>query len=376
MVDFRLRCGEVMPRFLLVTLLFAAGCASPGPEEAAPRYSISTETTEQGVELLVLKDAQAGVEAAATPSVGGELGSLRVRVGEEWIETLYRGRDYSPIEGFGGRGPLLWPATGRSFPPDLIERLEGGERFNDGAWIHEGKRYPMPIHGFVKDREWTVESQEATERFARLVLALGDDEETRESYPFGFRLTATYTLVQGTLDIRYDVTAGEDNAGPMPFSIGNHITFKTPLLAGSDPAEMTLLAPSRTELLKTGYGVPTGETRRRSHQTPAKLGEWEKLSAVSLTGFAGNHPMILLKDPGGLQILMSHNPSRWPEQPLIEYNVWGDAVNGFFSPEPWVGLQNSLVTGQGLIQLEPGEEFDWTIHLEFERADLGSGAAP
>ncbi len=151
-----------MPRHLLVTLLFAAGCATPGPEEATPRYSISAETTEQGVELLVLKDAQAGVEAAATPSVGGELGSLRVRVGEEWIESLYRGRDYSPIDGFGGRGPLLWPATGRSFPPDLIERLEGGERFNDGAWIHDGKRYPMPIHGFVMDREWTVESQEAT----------------------------------------------------------------------------------------------------------------------------------------------------------------------------------------------------------------------
>ena len=358
-----------MLRAFVVPFLLIAGCASPAPEGPSNRYSISTETTEQGVELFVLRDAEAGVEAAATPAVGGELGSLRVRMGEEWIETLYRGRDYSPIDGFAGRGPLLWPATGRSFPPDLIERLEGGERFDAGAWIHEGKRYPMPIHGFVRDREWTVESEEVTDRFARLVLAIEDDEKTREAYPFGFRLTATYTLVQGTLDIRYDVAADGDNAGPMPFSIGNHITFKTPFADGSDPAEMTLLAPSKTELLKTGYGVPTGETRERTHQTPAKLGEWERLSAVSLTGFAGNHPMVLLKDPGELQILMSHNPSRWPEQPFIEFNVWGDAVNGFFSPEPWVGMQNSLVSGEGLIRLEPGEEFDWTIHLEFERSE-------
>ena len=32
-----------------------------------------------------------------------------------------------------------------------------------------------------------------------------------------------------------------------------------------------------------------------------------------------------------------------PDQPVILYNVWGDAAGGFFSPEPWIGLQNSLV---------------------------------
>lgn len=351
---------------LLIAAAAGLGCGA-GPEAPEDRYQLGTSKTEQGVALIVLRDTVAGVEAAVAPTRGGELTSLRVEIDGRPVETIYRARNYTPTDRFEGRAPLLWPATGRSFPPDLEARRKAGESFDDGAWEHGGVRYPMPLHGFARDRRWTVESQTAEERYVRVVLSLGDDEETREMYPFGFELRATYTLVKGTLDIRYDVRADSENAGAMPFSIGNHIAFRTPLLRRTDPAEMTLIAPSEEELLKTPYGVPTGESRPRSHEAPVKLGDFEVRQAVSLTRFKGNHPMILLEDPGGLRILMSHNPSEWPERPVIEYNLWGDARDGYFSPEPWVGMQNSLVSGDGLIRLDPGESFDWTIHIELER---------
>lgn len=354
-----------------IVLLSVAACGPSAEQAPPPRYSISDARSPQEVELIVLRDEQAGVEASLAPAVGGELGSLRVRFSDgEWIETLRRGGDYSPVEGFAGRAPLLWPAVGRSVPLDVLARIEAGETVeNPGAWDYHGRRYPMPAHGFARDQPWTVVSREADDRFARVVLSFTDNDQTRTMYPFGFKLEATYTLVQGTLDVRYDVQASDANDDAMPFSIGNHITFKTPLIPGSDAAAMTLLAPSKQELLKSPERVPTGETRPRSHQTPVRLGEWEKLSAVSLTGFAGNHPMVLLNDPTGLRVLLSHNASRWPERPFIEFNVWGDAMDGFFSPEPWVGMQNSLVSGLGLVRLKPGEAFDWTVHLEFERED-------
>lgn len=369
-VSRRRLSGIVLAAIVLVSV---AACGPSAEQAPPPRYSISDSRSPEEVELIVLRDEQAGVEAGLAPAVGGELGSLRIRLGDgerdgEWIETLRRGGDYSPVEGFAGRAPLLWPAVGRSVPVDVLARIEAGETVeNPGAWDYRGRRYPMPSHGFARDHPWTVVSREADERFARVVLSFSDNDQTRTMYPFGFELQATYTLVQGTLDVRYDLRASDANDDAMPFSIGNHITFKAPLIPGSDAAAMTLLAPSKQELIKSAERVPTGETRPRSHQVPVRLEEWEKLSAVSLTGFAGNHPMVLLDDPAGLRVLLSHNASRWPERPFIEFNVWGDAMDGFFSPEPWVGMQNSLVSGLGLIRLEPGETFDWTVHLEFER---------
>ena len=394
--------------------------------------------------LVLLRDEAAGIEAAIAPAKGGELSGLAVRFVEngskdKWIETLYLARDYSPRQGWTGKAPFLWPATGRNFPEDLRKRREAGERFDGGAYNLKDKRYKMPIHGFARDLPWELESAEAGADGARAELWLTDNDQTREFYPFGFRLTVEYLLANGRLDISYLIHASNENSEAMMFSLGNHITFRTPLVEGSDPAEVVLTTPSTMEILKTGYGVPTSETRQRSHSagvklgdfetaggfadseammfslgnhitfrtplvegsdpaevvltTPStmeilktgygvptsetrqrshsagvKLGDFEKLRAVSLTGYpSGEEPYVLLRDPLGLSIRMSHAADDIPKQPVILFNVWGDALGGFISPEPWVGLQNSLVLGKGLTYLEPGEDFRWRIRITPER---------
>ena len=44
----------------------------------------------------------------------------------------------------------------------------------------------------------------------------------------------------------------------------------------------------------------------------------------------------------------------------------GDPPEGYLSPEPWMGMQNSLNLGMGLVRLAPGEEATWTIVVEAE----------
>jgi hypothetical protein len=331
-----MRTFSVLGSALVVMML--AGCAPPD------RYELDRAgaTGDEAVELFILRDTESGVEAAIAPARGGELSGLRVRFAEEWLETLYLARDYSPRKGWTGEAPLLWPATGRNFPPDLEERRKAGEVFDEGAWEWNGQRYPMPIHGFVRDLAWELESAEAAVDAPRARVTLEDTAETRRMYPFGFRITAEYTLAQGALEIRYDVTADADNEGAMPFSIGNHITFVTPLVPGGDAGKVVLVTPSSEELLKTDYGVPTGETRPRSHADGIELAALERLRAFSLTGYSGE-PFVELRDPAGLTIRMSHRASEVPNAPVILFNLWGGAAGGFFSPEPWVGLQNSLL---------------------------------
>ena len=341
---------------------------TPLDEETAERYSIGEAVSDDPSEtpLIILKDHEAKVEAAIAAEKGGELSGLKVQHQGTWIETIYLARDYSPRQGWTGKAPFLWPATGRNLPPDLEARQKAGERFSRGAYVLDGKRYEMPIHGFARDLPWRVERTVALDRRAVAKLSLRDTPETRKRYPFGFIVEADFTLEDGTLSIGYHIHAHETNSGPMPFSVGNHITFVSPLVQGTDPFEMELFTPSKTELIKTTYGLPTGESRPRGHANGVKLGGFERLSAISLTGYEGE-PYILYRDPQGLAIRMSHAASEIPEQPVVLYNIWGDAPGGFFSPEPWVGLQNSLVLNKGLIRLQPGRTFEWTIRIEFER---------
>ncbi len=350
--------------FVLIALLATMACDSP---IEAPPYQAEAGTSIGGenVELVVLRNDRGGVEASIAPTKGGELSSLRVRFQDQWVETLYLGRDYSPREGWTGKAPLLWPATGRNFPPDLVARRQAGEVFHNGAYEWNGQRYPMAIHGFARDRLWALEESGADDANARARVSFSDNAETREMYPFGFRITVDYVLSGPQLELKYAIAAAQANTEPMPFSIGNHITFNTPLVKGSDPAKMVLITPSTQELLKTSYNTPSGETRSRSHAEGIELGDFERRTAVSLTGYEDD-PFIVLRDPQGLAIRMSHRASSIPEQPVVLYNLWGDAQDGFFSPEPWVGLQNSLVMRKGLVYLDPGGQFDWTIRIEVE----------
>ena len=97
----------------------------------------------------------------------------------------------------------------------------------------------MPCHGFAQSLAWQEVS--ASVPFS---VELRDSSWTRARYPFGFRLRATYELAERRLTITYAVTADSANSGPMPFSIGNHMTFRLPFLKGTDPGDMLFETPS------------------------------------------------------------------------------------------------------------------------------------
>lgn len=274
------------------------------------------------------------VQGTVCPERGGELCSLRVRHRGEWVETLYRAMDFAPAAGWQGRAPWLWPAT--------------------------GKGDPLPMHGFARTLPWKVVAQSAD----GVSVTLSDTPETRALYPYGFLLRADFSAPnKNEISIRFRVEASKDNQAPMPFTAGNHITFRTPLLAGSDPLAMTLETPSGVEYLKEN-GAPTGESAARSLARPVLLRDFDATTAVSLGRYAGE-PFMVLRDPGGLAVRISHGATETPSEPLVRFNMWGDPGHGYFSPEPWVGLQDSQRLQMGLIRLAAGRSWDWRIRISF-----------
>ncbi|MCQ2411770.1 MAG: hypothetical protein MJ057_02330 [Sphaerochaetaceae bacterium] len=99
--------------------------------------------------------------------------------------------------------PLLFPMIGPT-PEDSI--------------AYKGKQYAMPNNGFARDVEFQVVSQ--SENSATFVLE--DSEESRaKNYPFGFKLTATYTLREDGYDAKAEIYAKDD----LYYTFGWHPAF-------------------------------------------------------------------------------------------------------------------------------------------------------
>ena len=349
-----------MTRFVRVALpmaLAAGWMAAAAPED---RFSVSHERAGGAgtPEVIVIRDNTAGIEAAVAPTEGGELSSLRVKVNGKWVELLYRARDYAATTGFRGKASFLWPAVGGQYAPGTIPASSCA----DGSYPVGDRRYPMPCHGFAKDLPWKETGSSADARGARVVVELRDSGKTHASYPFGFVVRSSYEISGGKLFIAYTISSGSDNTAPMPFSIGNHLAFRIPFQEGTDPADMVFNSPNSTELLRDSHGLVTDRQRARSFNKPALLSEFDATVALPLAGYKGG-VYARLADPQGLSIRITQLAASTLPEPLVRFNVYGGPKQGYFCPEPWFGLQNSLNLDHGAVTLKPGEDWQWTIEI-------------
>ena len=310
------------------------------------------------------------MQAYIAPGHGADLAGLEVRHEGRWSELLYRGMDYQPTGGWTGKAPILWPAVGRNFPYP-----PGGGHGDDLGWVLHGQVHAMPIHGFARDQVWRVVRRGSCAGSAFLTLGLSNTERTRGMYPFGFTLTTEYRIWRDSLYIRQAVQAHRANAGPMPFSIGNHITFGIPLLAGDDPRRTTISTPATEQVMTDDSGRPTGRIVTVSYVRPRLLSSFKPLTPISLSGYAPGQEWVRLEDSSGFGIIVAHSEDRRPTATPVLFNLWGDVSQGYFAPEPWVGKQDSLVTGDGTIALQPGDTFHWMIEVRLATAATASGAA-
>jgi len=348
--------------FWCALVLSAVAAISPVVAATPPRYSLHETTTAEKIPLFVLRDETSRLEAAIAPSQGGELSGLAVEFQDRWVELLYRGRDYRTAAGFRGKASILWPAVGSSVPANATPANGKIE----SAYDYQGKRYPMPQHGFARLKPWQVVRTWTNATEAAVELVLKDDADSRAQYPFGFAMHVTYRVTEGRVEIHHEVKAAADNAAPMFFSIGNHIGFAVPLLAGSPAGSFTVESPSRFEYLRGKNGAPDGSTRERSFPPSSLLKDLKFMPAMSVGAYEGD-PWFRLTDASGLGVKVTHRAQSTPAPPFVQFNLYGGTAEGFFCPEPFVGLHNSLNTQSGQIELAPGKRWTWVIRIEPER---------
>lgn len=94
----------------------------------------------------------------------------------------------------------------------------------DGEYIYQGKTYQMPMHGFLREKEFTLVEQGDN----RVVMEHVSNEDTYAIYPFNYKFTLIQEVLDNSLIISYLVeNIGKDD---MYYSVGSHYTYNVPIV--------------------------------------------------------------------------------------------------------------------------------------------------
>lgn len=278
---------------------------------------------------------------AAIAATGGELQALRLG----GRDLLW---DAGPL--WPRHAPLLFPIVGR---------------LNDDLLRCGGRTFPMPRHGFARDRTFTLLEGTATTCTAEL----RDDDATRAIYPFPFRLRVAYTL--GAASLRMDIALRNPGEGPLPASLGLHPAFRWPLDPGLPKAAHRLVfeadEPGPLRRLTAG-----GLLDPAPHPSPIQ-GRTLPLQE----GLFDDDALIFLEPRSrSLRFEAQGGPAltlRWEGFPHL--GLWAKRGPGpaFLCIEPWEGHADPADwTGEfsekpGSFLLPPGATRRWSLTITVER---------
>lgn len=302
-------------------------------------------------EGLTLTGPGGAVQADVCPAAGGEVSGLRL---QGLGEVLYGANQFEPPpEGqWRGRAPLLWPAVGRNFTPAALQQPEPPCGFD-----HDGRHYPLPIHGFARDLVWRPFAQGSDASASWVRLQVTDDEATRAVYPWPFALEVEHRAEADRLVSTVSLTSTET----IPFGIGNHLTVTIP------PAtfgEAKLRANVSCQYLLAPSNLLSGETVPAELDEPQPLAERRWLNTV-LGGIEGL-PELTLWWPDGQAITVSQevvDGAGLVSPDDVLFVLYGNPELGYFCPEPWIGKPNGLQDPVGRVTLPAGKTFTWRMTI-------------
>lgn len=123
---------------------------------------------------------------------------------------------YQNVDYLHDANPAFWNRSAPILFPNIGAILGGNCTI-------QGKSYPMKKHGFIRDREFTLQHLENSS----ITLTYIASETDLEIYPFIFQMDITYQI-HGNVLKSYIVVKNLSNS-TMPFHLGLHPAFKVPL---------------------------------------------------------------------------------------------------------------------------------------------------
>jgi galactose mutarotase-like enzyme len=278
-----------------------------------------------------------GKAEALVAATGAELQSLRLG----GCDLLW---DAGPL--WPRHAPLLFPIVGR---------LKGD------TLRHQGETFPMPRHGFARDRDFALLEGTATTCTAEL----RDDEASRAAYPFPFVLRVAYTLNAASL--RMDISLRNPGEVPLPASLGLHPAFRWPLVPGLSKAahRLVLEASEPGPLRRLAAGGLLDPTLRSTPIQGRVLPLHEELFAEdALIFLEPRSRSVRFEAEGGPALTL-----RWEGFPHLGLWAKPSLEAAFLCIEPWEGhadpegWDGGFADKPGSFLLSPGATRRWSLTI-------------
>lgn len=131
-------------------------------------------------------------------------------------------------------------------------------RLKDNEFRYNKKNYEMPMLGFAKDYEFELGPSDETSA----TFILESDASTLETYPFEFRLSITYRLIDR--EVKQEFTVENLGKRTMYFALGGHPAFVFPLENGKTKLDYAFTFPRAvtTERMVIERGLVGSKTER------------------------------------------------------------------------------------------------------------------
>ncbi len=267
-----------------------------------------------------------GILSVDISEMGAEIKSIR----KDGRETIWCG------------DPQVWAGTAPVLFPSLCA-------MKNDRYILEGKTYPMAKHGFVRGREFGVES--VSETSATLIYTQND--ETLAMYPFDFEFRVIVTLVGASVQVEYRVTNLNDRT--MYFSVGAHEAYATP--EGVEDYDLIFDEREDLDTYLLADGLLLKNTMTVGKDT-AYLPLYDKYFMLDTLIFKHlkSKAVTLRNRKTGRAVRVDF--------PHCDYlGIWHKPSAGYLCIEPWAGLPDNLdtdgnlATKEGIVTLAPHGEY-------------------
>lgn len=224
----------------------------------------------------------------------------------------------------------------------------------DDEYIYNEKKYPMPMHGFLRTKDLTLLSHSPTKAEFEFVF----DQKTLKIYPFEFRFILTEELTDEGFKITYSTT----NIGSeiMYFSVGSHIPYATPIVAGETMQEDYAILFDGSQ----SAGRIVVENEHVIRKTQDIFNGSDRLNVKNMFDIASTILDTNDINPSKISILSKKSGAKTTVMfEGFKYCViWAPAgENPFVCIEPWTGMVDELnhdkdITKKlGITCLQPGQ---------------------
>ena len=272
---------------------------------------------------------------------GAEIVSIREAAsGREWIWN---------------RDPKYWAYSASILFP-FIGRLQ------DARYSTGGNTYPMGLHGFIRDRDFFVQSQSGSS----VLFAYESTDSDYEAYPYRFTFFVEYTLAGNAIEVRFTISSRDSRE--MPCALGFHPAFMIP-----EPFEAHRAVFPQSDMQ---IGVFTSDTRLWTGRTAPYHAE---CGSIPLSHGLFDDDALILSEYGGAMSIADgegRDIIRVISPDFPRFGLWQKPKSDapFVCLEPWSsypglgGVLDDIDRRSDFLHIPAGGERMLMVRIEFPEA--------